>query len=67
MKAHYQKLTISIQFLLWLQLLNFVEKNKETLGNAERSAKQSIDDAKNNLNWLKQNYGKVIDWLRRFY
>ncbi len=39
----------------------------ELLANAARSTQQSIDRAKNNLNWMRQNYQKVVDWLQRIY
>ena len=37
------------------------------LSGAERATQQSIDRAKNNLNWMRQNYHKVVDWLQRIY
>jgi aminopeptidase N len=34
---------------------------------AERAIQQSIDQAKNNVNWMKQNYQNVLDWLQSIY
>lgn len=38
-----------------------------SLSGSERAMEQSIDRAKNNLNWMRQNYQKVVDWLQRVY
>lgn len=49
------------------KLLQFRDENKETLGNAVRATQQSVDRVKNNLNWMRQNYQKVVDWLQSVY
>jgi aminopeptidase N len=48
-------------------LIQFREEKSEGLSGAERATQQSIDRAKNNLNWMRQNYQKVVDWLQRVY
>jgi len=49
------------------ELLQFREDHQEELGNAARSLQQSVDRAKNNIAWMKQNYDKVVQWLERNY
>ncbi|EFX67104.1 hypothetical protein DAPPUDRAFT_302210 [Daphnia pulex] len=49
------------------ELIQFREEKSEGLSGAERATQQSIDRAKNNLNWMRQNYQKVVDWLQRVY
>lgn len=49
------------------QLMQFRDERSASLGGAERAMQQSIDRAKNNLNWMRQNYHKVVDWLQRVY
>lgn len=49
------------------ELMQFREEKSVGLSGAERATQQSIDRAKNNLNWMRQNYHKVVDWLQRIY
>ncbi|EFX62776.1 hypothetical protein DAPPUDRAFT_67706, partial [Daphnia pulex] len=49
------------------ELIQFREERSEELIGAERATQQAIDRAKNNLNWMRQNYQKVVDWLQRVY
>ncbi|XP_032798753.2 aminopeptidase N [Daphnia magna] len=49
------------------ELMQFRDERSASLGGAERAMQQSIDRAKNNLNWMRQNYHKVVDWLQRVY
>ncbi|XP_046438221.1 aminopeptidase N-like [Daphnia pulex] len=49
------------------EFIQFREDRSEELSGAERATEQAIDRAKNNLNWMRQNYQKVVDWLQRVY
>nr|CAH0109900.1 unnamed protein product [Daphnia galeata] len=50
------------------ELIGFREVQKSGgLSGSERAIQQSIDQAKNNVNWMKQNYQHVLDWLQRVY
>ncbi|EFX67117.1 hypothetical protein DAPPUDRAFT_115736 [Daphnia pulex] len=49
------------------ELIQFREEKSDVFSGAERATQQSIEQAKNNLNWMRQNYQKVVDWLQRVY
>ena len=60
-------LTDFVIILVLNQLIEFRDERADLLTNAARSTQQSIDRAKNNLNWMRQNYQKVVNWLQRTY
>jgi len=50
-----------------LELKEFIEfRDQENLAfYAARATEQSIDQGKNNINWMNKNYNKVVAWLER--
>ena len=60
-------LTDVVIILVLNQLIAFRDQWADLLTKVARSTEQSIDRAKNNIIWMRQNYQKVVNWLQRTY
>ena len=45
-------------------LQEFIEKNKDDLGAANRTAEKAVQSCKANIRWMDNHYKTVIDWLQ---
>lgn len=49
------------------EFIKFRDDHQKELVAWERTIQQSFDRANNNVDWMKRNYRRVIDWLERSY
>lgn len=58
-------LIYNVVYLILKKLSELIEEHKDELGQSTRSTQQAVDRAKNNLNWMKTNYQKIVKWLKQ--